>query len=99
MPILIWMKEPPIKLIIEGEIKDDSEKRWDEIFNNQMLMAKNKDGRNVIVPLLRECNIAFLQEVTQEEVDEQRKKAEEQRQGPAITRPQFVFPSGRKGKG
>jgi len=100
MPLLICLKEPPVNLIVEGDIKDDSIKEWDEIFHNQILMIKRQGGLNMIIPLLRECNIAFLQEVTQEEIDEQREAAKNKQQGTTITRPQFVIPhGGRRGRG
>ncbi len=100
MPILICLKEPPINLIVEGDIKDDSEKEWDEMFHNQILMVKRQGGMNMVIPLFKECNIAFMQEVTQEEIDEQRESAKNKREGSMITRPQFVIPhGGRKGRG
>ena len=97
MPLLICLKEPPINLIVDGDIKDESEKQWDEIFHNQTLMVKRAGGMNMVIPLLRECNIAFLQEVTQEEIDEQREAAKNRQQGSKISKPQFVFPHGGKG--
>jgi len=100
MPIIICLKEPPINLIVDGDIKDESEKQWDEIFHNQILMVKRQGGLNLVIPLLRECNIAFMQEVTQEEIDEQREAAIEKQQGSVISRPQFIIPhGGRKGRG
>ena len=94
MPILICLKEPPINLIVEGDIKDDSEKEWDKMFHNQILMVKRQAGLNMVIPLLKECNIAFIQEVTQEEIDEQRKATKNKQQGSVISRPQFVIPHG-----
>ena len=100
MPLLICLKEPPINLIVEGDIKDDSEKEWDEIFHNQILMVKRTGGLNMIIPLLKECNITFLQEVTQEEIDEQREATKDKQQGSVISKPEFIIPHGRrKGRG
>ena len=100
MPLLICLKEPPINLIVEGNIKDESEKQWDEMFHNQILMVKRQGGLNIVIPLLKECNIAFMQEVTQEEIDAQREATKNKQQGSVIDRPQFVFPhGGRKGRG
>lgn len=100
MPIIICLKEPPINLIVDGNIKDESEKQWDEIFHNQILMVKRQGGLNLVIPLLKECNIAFMQEVTQEEIDEQKEATKEKQQGSVISRPQFVIPNGgRKGRG
>jgi len=100
MPILICLKEPPINLVVDGSIKDESEKQWDEIFHNQILMVKRQGGLNMVIPLLKECNVAFMQEVTQEEIDEQRESAKNKQQGSVITKPQFVIPHrGRTGSG
>lgn len=99
MPLLICLKEPPINLIVEGNIKDESEKQWDEMFHNQILMVKRPGGLNMVIPLLKECNIAFLQEVTKEEIDAQREAAKNKQEGSVITRPGFVIPHGGKGGG
>jgi len=108
MPILIVLKAPRINLIAVGEIKDEDEKKWDEIFHGQMLMIKNQRGKNSVIPLAMDCNIAVLEEVTQEEIDEQEKLAEKRRKqgeaqggggGSMITKPTMLFPSGRGGRG
>ena len=102
MPLLICLKEPPINLFVEGEIKDRDEKQWDEIFGGQMLMTKTPDGKNIIIPLLTEHNISFIQEITQAEVDSYRaeaKKRQEQRGGSGLVKPQFIFPRSKPGGG
>ena len=107
MPILIVLKNPRVNLIAVGGIKDEDEKRWDEIFHGQMLMIKNQKGKNSVIPLAMDCNIAVLEEVTQKEIDEQEKLAKERRQqaggqggGPGvITKPNMLFPSSRGGRG
>lgn len=96
MPLLIVLKEPPINLIVEGEIKDEDEKKWDEIFNNGVLIVKNQTGQNMVVPLWKESNITFIQEVTQEQIEEQRKAAEEANKGNRIQTPGYGFPGGKK---
>lgn len=103
MPILICLKNPQINLVVEGDIKDESEKRWDEIFNNQILMVKRQGGLNMVIPLLQECNIAFLHEVTQKEIDEgkeeaKKRKAAAGRQGSVLTSPHMIFPSAKGGR-
>ena len=110
MPILIVLKNPRMNLIASGEIKDDSEKEWDEIFHNQVLMVKNKSGRNTLIPLLQECNIAVMEDVTEEEIEEMKKEAERRKKemeaqgrggkgGGLISNPDFLFPSGKGGRG
>ena len=99
MPILIVLKDPRINLIAEGEIDDKQIKAWDEIFSNQILMFKSKKGRNTVVPLLQQCNIAIMEEMTDKEVEEMeersKKKQEEDGGGSSfITKPSFGFPAG-----
>lgn len=108
MPIIVTLKEPAITLVVGGDIKDTPEdiKKWDEIFNNGVLIVKgtdrNKDN-NILIPLWRECNVAFMQEISNKDLAEQRKKAEEERKqgrrGPTITSPEFIIPGGRGGRG
>ena len=106
MPILIVLKNPRINLIAEGEIKDEDEKRWDEIFHNQVLMIKNQKGRNQLVPLLQDCNIAVMETVTDKEIEEQEKAMEKRKQqaeaqggrGGVISKPEFIIPHGRSGR-
>ncbi len=107
MPILILLKEPRINLKAEGNIDDKQIEAWDAVFNKQILMFKNTDGKMTVVPLLQECNIAVMEEITKEELAEQEKRSEERRKkteaqggggagGGLITKPTMGFPSGRQ---
>lgn len=95
MPILICLKEPTINLIVEGEIKDESEKEWDKIFREGVLLVKKKNGRNLLVPIWRESNIAFMQEVTEEDIEKGKEEFEKRQKGSVIERPSYSFPGGR----
>lgn len=107
MPILIVLKNPRMNLIASGEIKDEDEKKWDEIFHNQVLMVKNKSGQNTLIPLLQECNIAVMEEVTDKEIKEMEEMAKERKRemeaqggkGGSIVTPQYAFPGGRGNRG
>ena len=109
MPILIALKNPRMNLIAEGEINDIDEKKWDEIFNNQVLLVKNEKGRNTLIPLLQECNIAVMEDTTDEEIKKMEKMAEERKKlmeaqgkggkGSMISPAGFAFPAGRSGRG
>lgn len=102
MAILIALKVPRLNLFAEGEIKDEDEAKWDQIFYNQVLMVKNSKGKNTLIPLAMDCNIAVMEEMTDEqlkEIEEASKKRREEQTGPVITKPQFVFPGGRRRKG
>ncbi len=110
MPILIVLKSPRVNLIAQGSITAQDEKRYDEIFHNQMLMTKNQKGKYTIIPLLQECNIAIIEEVTQKEVDDQKKRAKKMQEeaekqgrggGGSILQPSSFmgFPGGKGGRG
>lgn len=107
MPILIVLKNPRVNLFAEGEIKDDQQEHYDEIFHNQVLMVKNRKGRNQLIPLLQDCNIAVMETVTDEEIEEQdkelkkRQKQAESQGGKSnlISPPGFAIPHGRSGRG
>ena len=108
MPILIVLKNPRMNFLAEGEIKDGSDKEWDEIFHNQVLMVKNQAGRNTLIPLLQECNIAVMEEITDKEIEEMKKMAEKRAKemeaqgrgggGSMISKPEFMFPANRGGR-
>jgi len=102
MPIIVCLKEPGINLVCAGEIKDESSQQYDALFPN--LMVKDQEGHNIVIPLSVESNIAFIKEITQEEIDKRKKEAEERRkkaggQGGVITKPDMIFPHGRSGRG
>lgn len=101
MPIIVCLKEPGINLVCDGDIKDETAKEYDALFPN--LMVKDQDGHNIVIPLSVDCNIAFIKEVTQEDLDKRKAEAEERRkkggQGGLISKPDFLFPHGRSGRG
>lgn len=99
MPLLIVLKEPHLNLIVEGEIKDNDEEYWDKVFDNGCLLVKNRTGQNVVVPIWKESNITFIQEVTEEQIKEQEKRAKEKGQESQIVTPQYSFPGGKRPPG
>ena len=105
MPIIVCLKEPGINLVCDGDIKDETAKEYDELFPN--LMVKDQEGHNIVIPLSVDCNIAFIKEVTQEDLDKRKKEAEERRKkaeaqggrGGLVSQPEFLFPHGKGGRG
>lgn len=72
MPIFIALKEPRINLIVAGKIKGDEQtaKEYDELFKDGVLITTDREGMNIVVPLWKESNIAFMREITEEEIKE-----------------------------
>lgn len=95
MPIIICLKEPQMNMMLAGDIKDEASAEYDALFPN--LMVKNLDGQNVIIPLSRDCNIAFMKEATKKEVEKilaDAKKRREQGQRSSLVQPSVLFPRG-----
>ena len=99
MPIIICLKEPQINLICAGDIKDEADKHYDELFPN--LMVKDQEGHNMIIPLSQDCNIAFIKEVTDEEIEKQKAEAKKRREAAGrdpissiLSPAQMTFPRG-----
>ena len=104
MPIYIALKEPKINLIVAGDISDKDEDFYDRLFNHGVIMQKDRDGSNMIIPIWTESNIAFMKSVSEEEVKkteaeiEKMKKEAGEGGKSTIVRPKMTFP-GRQGRG
>lgn len=102
MPIIISLKEPSMNLMLAGDINDETEKEYDALFPN--LMVKNLDGQNIVLPLSKDCNIAFIKEATMEEVkkimaDAKARREAGQAQGNTlISDPTVLFPRNQGGR-
>ena len=108
MPIIVCLKEPGINLVCKGEIKDDEKTaaEYDALFPNPMV--QDQDGQNMVIPLSVDCNIAFIKEVTQAELDKRKAEAEKRKKlaeaqggggGSPLIKPEMLFPSNRGGRG
>lgn len=105
MPIYIVLKDPKINLIVAGEIGDKDEDFYDRLFNHGVIMQKDRDGMNMVIPIWTESNIAFMKEVSEKEIKEteakmekQRKEAEAKGGDQSITVPTYGFPRGNPGR-
>jgi hypothetical protein len=103
MPIYIVLKDPKINLIVAGEIGDKDEDFYDRLFNHGVIMQKDRDGMNMVIPIWTESNIAFMKEVSEKEVKKTEKEMEEKKKGGGvvesrITQPGMTFP-GRQSRG
>lgn len=104
MPIYIALKEPKINLIVAGDISDKDEDFYDRLFNHGVIMQKDRDGNNMIIPIWTESNIAFMKAVSEAEVKKTEKEIADMKKGGTgtsrITQPGMTFPGrNRGGKG
>lgn len=104
MPIYIALKDPKINLIVAGDICDKDEDFYDRLFNHGVIMQKDRDGNNMVIPIWTESNIAFMKSVSEAEVKKTEKEIEERNKATGtggrntLVSPGMTFPR-RQGRG
>lgn len=107
MPKIFYLKEPPVSLVAEGEIDDVFASLMDNQLGGVIKIESIDKKKAMIVPADKNCNIAYISDITNAEVQKM-KKAKKQRmemeqkqrgQVPRIQQPMPIFPGGRKGRG
>ena len=95
MPLHIWLKEPPVQLLIEGERirRRDWRKRILGLFPRRILVRALNQG----MMMLDAANVLMVKVVTSQEIEEAKKKAEATRQSGKRVQPAMMIPSIRKG--
>jgi len=104
MSMFFFLKNPQIRLLADGELTDEFVKTVTEMSGGAIIFCLS--GQKAVLPMKADCNVAYIREAKQEEVDEfHKKRAEEMKrssgvaEGGIISKPQFMFPGGIKGKG
>lgn len=102
MPIIFVMKEPQVTLAVKGKVDAKFTEGLSKLFGFITLPAA--DDLPMIIPVLKETNIAYIKEITPEQyskMEEEKKLAEAERKkrqalaGGRISDPRAEFP-GRK---
>ena len=96
MPILIYLKNPPRVLPIEGSIDPENKdvvRQYEEMYGRGTLVTKTVEGNGIVIPAVSDINIAFLQEVSEEEYEEMERKRKAQQEVKNIRRPNLTIPN------
>ena len=68
MPILVYFKNPPMSLLLKGNIDKDYVRRLRKAVGNVVEMQK-PDGQPIVLIGREDCDLAYVTEITQEEMD------------------------------
>ena len=96
MPILIYLKNPPRVLPIAGSINPENKdvvRQYEEMYGRGTLVTKTVEGNGIVIPAISDLNIAFLQEVSEEEYEEMERKRKAQQEVKNIRRPNLTIPN------
>ena len=96
MPILYFLKEPPMTLGALGELTPQLIKRIAK--RNPVISTQAPDGKKMLIFIDKESNVAYIKEITKEQLEKMREKQKEQQEEKRIAPPPpgFRIP-GRKG--
>ena len=97
MPILYFLKDPPLTLASEGTLDEKTIKKL--LKSTPMIRGKAGDGGPLLITINQDVNIAYIKEITQENLEKMREEAKDMVKGSRIqTTPGMAFP-GKKGRG
>lgn len=96
MPILYYLKEPPLTLAGQGHL---DERRIKEISKTMpCISTKAADGRTMLIVIHRESNVSYIKEISDEQYQKMRDKKDEDMKGKRIT-PAMAVPGRNRGGG
>lgn len=92
MPIAISLKNPPLTFAFEEEIDKAYKKK--KFRGLKCLAGRSTKGNRVLLPIRQDTNIAFIQEVSEEEA----KKMFEKKESSVLSKvqPTFTMPGGKR---
>lgn len=98
MPILYFLKNPPLTLASRGTLDKATVKKL--LKSTPMIEAQAPDGGPLLVSIRDDVNIAYIKEITDENLKNMREEAKKMGQDNRITKPApgFTFP-GKRGRG
>jgi len=97
MPILYFLKDPPLTLASTGKLDEATIKKL--LKSTPMIRGQAGDGGPLLITINQDVNIAYIKEITEENLKAMREEAKDMAKGSRIqTAPGMSFP-GKKGKG
>ncbi len=97
MPILYFLKDPPLTLASEGTLDESTIKEL--LKTTPMIRGKAGDGGPLLITINQDVNIAYIKEITDENLEKMREEAKDMVKGSRIqAAPGMGFP-GKRGRG
>ena len=94
MPILYFLKNPPLTLAATGKLDEATVKQ--RLKSTPMIRAQAGDGGPLLITIRDDVNIAYIKEITEENLDKMREEAKDMVEGSRIQAPGHVFPGKRR---
>jgi len=90
MPILYFLKDPPLTLAATGKLDEATVKQL--LKSTPMIRAQAGDGGPLLITIKNDVNIAYIKEITEENLKAMREEAKDMAKRPRIQPPGFQFP-------
>lgn len=94
MPILYFLKDPPLTLAAMGKLDEATIKKL--LKSTPMVRGQAGDGRPLLICISQDVNIAYIKEITDENLEKMKEEAKKAAEGSRIQAPGFTFPGGGK---
>ena len=90
MPVMFFLKEPPISLATPGDL---DEKAIKELLKaTPMIRTQALDGLPMLIAVKKDSNISYLKQITKEQLEKMREEMKDQAKGSRIQKPKMGFP-------
>ncbi len=94
MPILYFLKDPPLALASNGKLDEATIKKL--LKSTPMIRGQAGDGGPLLITIRNDVNIAYIKEITEENLKGMREEAKDMAKGKRLEAPGFTFPAGNK---
>lgn len=97
MPIMFFLKNPPLSLSTLGDLDEKMIKQL--LKSTLMIRTQGPDGLPLLISVQQDVNIAYIKEISSENLEklrEEQKEMQAKAKGSRIQKPGFTFP-GKKG--
>ena len=97
MPILYFLKDPPLTLAATGKLDEATVKQL--LKSTPMIRAQAGDGGPLLITINQDVNIAYIKEITEENLEKMREEAKDMVKGSRIQPTAGLTFPGKKGRG
>ena len=89
MPVLYYLKDPPVTLAAKGELSEKAIKALCKTL--KLVKCQATDGRTMLIVVTPESNISYIKDITDEQLEKMKEVKEEMAKGKRI-QPVGKFP-------
>ncbi|GAH02817.1 unnamed protein product [marine sediment metagenome] len=97
MPVMFFLKNPPISLATLGKLDGNTVKKL--LKSTPMIQTQAPDGLPMLICVNQNINISYIKEITEESLEKMREEQKEQAKESRIQKPKMGFPGRGGGEG